>query len=71
MASELDTYSPVDGSLYVERAYAYAGKVARVLARAVDAQAAWRNALMLDRRKANAWADKSPTLQAVRDLKKN
>jgi len=36
-----------------------------------DAAGAWRRAVRLDAREANAWADKSETLQAVRNLKKN
>lgn len=43
------TISPVDGSVYVERPYASAHEIDAVLARAVQAQAAWRHVPLPER----------------------
>ena len=43
MTDTLKTISPVDGSVYVERPYATEAGIASVLARARDAQAAWKH----------------------------
>jgi acyl-CoA reductase-like NAD-dependent aldehyde dehydrogenase len=45
----LDTISPVDGSHYVERAFAADTKIGHALAAAVDAQAAWRHITVTER----------------------
>ncbi len=43
MVDSLKCVSPVDGSIYVERPLAKAGEIAAALAKAQDAQAAWRS----------------------------
>lgn len=49
MAGSFQTISPVDGSVYVERAFATADEIERVLAAAEQAQSAWRATSIKDR----------------------
>ena len=49
MSTMQRTISPVDGSVYVERAYASALQVDAVLTKAAQAQAAWRHVSLAER----------------------
>jgi acyl-CoA reductase-like NAD-dependent aldehyde dehydrogenase len=49
MSGLLRTVSPIDGRIVAERAYASEAEIARVLARARTAQAAWRNTPLAER----------------------
>ncbi|SFL36405.1 Acyl-CoA reductase [Nitrosomonas aestuarii] len=50
MASTLKTFSPIDGSLFVERPYANSEQVRTALTKAEHAQAAWRNTPLSERK---------------------
>ena len=49
MADTFQTVTPVDGSVYVERAYATGAQIARTLAAARRAQAAWKQVPVAER----------------------
>ncbi len=49
MTNTLKTISPVDGSVYVERAYADGNEIASALAQARTAQASWRQVPVAER----------------------
>lgn len=51
MSESLKTYSPVDGSLYVERSYTAPEEISNILKRASDAQSEWKNVPVSDRAK--------------------
>lgn len=51
MSESLKTYSPVDGSLYLERAYMSADEIPGLIKRAQNAQALWRQVSVAERAK--------------------
>ena len=51
MSSQLTTISPIDNSVYVERAYATSDEINATLNSAVAAQKAWKNVPLADRKK--------------------
>jgi len=51
MTTTLKTYSPIDGSLYVERQYADTNQINNVLELAVSAQKSWKTTSLLERKR--------------------